>query len=84
MYFNTFPLKSSVDAAFSIVPAVSGTMKWGTRWSDDHKDALTFWPSSNLRVNTKYTVTIDTRAKDLHGTRMKEPYTFTFVTLPEL
>ena len=83
MCFNTYMVKSSVASAFSITPGVSGTVAWGTRHNDNVKNALTFWPSTNLRVNTKYTVTIGTQAQDLHGTHLGEPYSFTFITRPE-
>jgi hypothetical protein len=83
MWFNTFMVKSSVTSAFSITPSVSGSIAWGTKYSDDVKNALTFWPSTNLSVNTKYTVTIGTQASDLHGTHLGTPYTFTFITRPE-
>ena len=84
LWFNTFMVKSSVGSAFSSSPAMSGYLKWGTEHSSDVKNALTFWPSSYLRVNTKYTVTLGTQAEDLHGTGLKAPYSFTFITRPEL
>ncbi|MFB0516172.1 MAG: Ig-like domain-containing protein [Candidatus Neomarinimicrobiota bacterium] len=84
MWFNTFMVKSSVESAFSIKPSVSGSLRWGTEHNSDVKNALTFWPSSNLRVNTQYTVTLGTQASDLHGTSLKAPYSFTFITRPEL
>ena len=83
MWFNTFMVKSSVASAFSITPGVAGTVAWGTQYNDDVKNALTFWPATNLKVNTKYTVTIGTQAQDLHGTHLKEHYSFTFITRPE-
>ncbi|UCH09601.1 MAG: Ig-like domain-containing protein [Fidelibacterota bacterium] len=83
MWFNTFMVKSSVASAFSITPGVAGTIAWGTQYNDDVKNALTFWPSTNLKVNTKYTVTIGTQAQDLHGTHLGTPYSFTFITRPE-
>ncbi|MFC1543122.1 Ig-like domain-containing protein [Candidatus Neomarinimicrobiota bacterium] len=84
IYFNTYMIKSSVESAFSISPAVSGYWRWGTEHSTDNKNALTFWPSSNLRTNTQYTVTLGTSASDLHGTSLGEAYSFTFITVPEL
>ncbi|MCH7575710.1 MAG: Ig-like domain-containing protein [Candidatus Marinimicrobia bacterium] len=83
MWFNTFMVKSTVVSAFAISPVVSGSIRWGTAYSPDVKNALTFWPLSNLQINTKYTVTIDTQASDLHGTGLTEPYSFTFITRPE-
>lgn len=84
IYFNTYMIKSSVESAFSISPAVSGYWTWGTQYSTSNKNALTFWPSSNLRTNTQYNVTLGTSASDLHGTSLEEPYSFTFITVPEL
>ncbi|UCH62674.1 MAG: Ig-like domain-containing protein [Fidelibacterota bacterium] len=84
LWFNTFMLKSSVESALSFSPGVPGYLRWGTEHHSDEKDALTFWPSSDLQVNTRYTVTLGTQAKDYHGTSLKEPYSFTFVTRPEL
>jgi hypothetical protein len=84
MYFNTYILKSSVESAFQITPPIPGTFKWGTRSSNsDDKTAITFIPSANLRINTKYTVTIGTQAKDMFGSHIKQPYTFAFITRPE-
>jgi hypothetical protein len=84
IYFNTYMIKSSVESAFSISPAVSGYWTWGTEHSTSNKNALTFWPSSNLRTNTQYNVTLGTSASDLHGTSLEESYSFTFITVPEL
>jgi len=84
LYFNTYMMKSSVESAFSISPAVSGYWTWGTQYSTSNKNALTFWPSSNLRTNTQYIVTLGTSASDLHGTSLEESYSFTFITVPEL
>lgn len=84
MWFNTFVIKSSVEAAFSISPTVAGNLRWGTEYSSTVKEAITFWPSSALSMNTKYTITVNTSARDLHGTNIAEPFSFTFITLPEL
>lgn len=84
VYFNTYMVKSSVVSAFSISPAVSGYWTWGTEHSTRNKNALTFWPSPNLRTNTQYNVTLGTSASDLHGASLEEPYIFTFITVPEL
>jgi hypothetical protein len=40
----------------------------------------TFIPSSDLAVNTSYTATITTGAKDVAGTPMASPYTWIFTT----
>jgi hypothetical protein len=87
MYFNTYILKSSVESvesAFQITPEIPGTFKWGTRsYNSDDKTAITFIPSTNFKINTKYTVTIGTEAKDMFGSHIKQPYTFAFITRPE-
>ena len=83
IYFNTYMVLSSIKNAFTIEPHIGGTLKRGTKYYDDPKNAITFIPSSNYLANTKYTVTINTTANDLHLTNLKEEYTFSFVTEPE-
>jgi hypothetical protein len=82
IYFNTYMVLSSIKNAFTIEPNIGGTFKRGTKYSNDDepKNAITFIPSSNYLANTKYTVTINTTANDLHLTNLKEEYTFSFVT----
>jgi len=82
IYFNTYMTLSSMRNAFTINPTIAGTIKRGTRYSDydEPKNAITFIPSSSYQVNTKYTITIQTSALDLHGNNLKEAYTFCFVT----
>jgi hypothetical protein len=82
--FNTYMVLSSVRAAFNIDPEVSGDFIRGYRYGENRpKDVITLRPHSELRPNTKYTVTIGTEAYDLHGTNLQEEYTFAFVTEPE-
>ena len=83
MYFNTYMLRSTVQEAFNISPAISGTFKYGTENYDDDKTAITFLPNSAYQKNTKYTITINTTAKDLHNTPIGEAYEFSFITMPE-
>ncbi len=83
--FNTYMILSSVKDAFSIIPGMSGTF---IRGYDEYnngqpKDVITFIPSNLYTSNTKYTVTLSTSAYDLHGTHLKEAYSFAFVTEPE-
>jgi len=82
MWFNTYMIKSSVENAFSISPHVSGSFSWGSYYSNE-KTAITFTPHSTLSANTKYTITVDNTAKDLYGDNLKEPYSFSFITMPE-
>lgn len=77
--FNTYMIKSSVQNAFSITPQVSGYIDWYY----NSKTSLEFVPSQNFTYNTKYTVTIDTQAKDLFGAHLPESYTFSFIIRPE-
>ena len=84
MQFNTFMILSSVQNAFSITPQTSGKFIRGYETSNGRpRNVVTFIPSGRLAPNTKYTVTVDTRAVDLHGTNLKEDYSFSFVTEPE-
>jgi len=78
-YFNTYMQKSSVQSALKIMPQIAGTLDW----YNDSKTIMKFTPSQNFQYNTKYTVEIDTQAKDIFGTSMKEPYTFSFIIRPE-
>lgn len=67
--------KATVDAAFSISPAVAGTALW------DGTDTLrTFQPSAPLAPSTQYTVTVGVGARDRAGNALAAPFTFTFTT----
>jgi hypothetical protein len=83
MRFNTYMIKSTVENAFSISPHVTGNFIWGTRYGSSSKTVISFIPAQTLKPNTKYTVTIDSTAQDLYGSKLKEPYTFAFITRPE-
>jgi len=83
MYFNTYMVRSSVQNLFRIEPAISGNLQWGTSHSTNDKTALTFFPYGSFQPNTKYTVTIDPGVEDLFGSKMKEGYSFSFITRPE-
>lgn len=77
--FNTYMVKSSVQNALTIEPWIPGSLEW----YNDSKTMMRFYPSQSFQPNTKYTVTIGTQARDLFGTYMKEPYTFSFITRPD-
>lgn len=77
--FNTYMQKSTVQGAFKISPSISGAFDW----YNDSKTRLVFNPDQGLQHNTKYTITIGTEAKDLYGTSLEEPYSFSFITRPE-
>lgn len=83
IWFNTYMLRSTIQSAFSITPAISGTIQYGTRYSTSDKTAITFFPGSNYQKNTKYTIKINTQAKDLYNTSLGEDYEFSFITMPE-
>ena len=51
----------SVDSAFSIQPAVSGSISW----NDSHTQLV--FPSDSLEFKTHYTITITAQAKDQYG-----------------
>ena len=77
--FNTYIVKSSVQNALNVSPAITGTLNW----YKDSKTVMEFSPSQSLQTNTKYTVTIGTEARDIFGSTMKEPYSFSFITRPD-
>ncbi|MEW5797364.1 MAG: Ig-like domain-containing protein [Bacteroidota bacterium] len=77
--FNTPMDAASTAAAFSIIPAVTGTKSW-----NNDNTVLTFDPSSNLAWNTLYTVTVDSSAKNVSLKKSLGgiPYSFSFTTEP--
>jgi hypothetical protein len=79
LVFNTYMVKSFVQSAFNITPAISGSLYW----DNDSKTTMEFIHGGLFQPNTKYTVTIGTEAKDIFGSHMKEPYVFSFITRPD-
>ena len=77
--FNTYMVKSSVQSAINISPEIPGTLDW----YKDSKTIMVFNPSQSMKPSTKYTVTIGTQARDIFGSTMKEPYSFSFITRPD-
>lgn len=65
--------QASADGAFSSSPAI--ICAWS--WSGVNQ---TCTPGSLLKLNTKYTITIASTAKDLAGNYMKSAYTYSFTT----
>ena len=65
--------KALVEAAFSILPAVSGEFTW-------HANTLVFSPSTSPEADTTYTVNISKTSKDLSGNVLATPYTWDFST----
>jgi hypothetical protein len=78
--FNNYITLSSGRTAFSITPAASGTFSYGGYYPYEQINQLKFTPTSELKSNTKYTITISTAVTDMHGKKMKQPYSFSFVT----
>ncbi len=80
--FNNYVMLSSAKTAFSISPAVSGTITFGGYSPYETLNEIKFSPISPLQPNTKYTVTISGDIKDMFGVAMKAPFSFSFVTRP--
>ncbi len=80
--FNNFVKLSSALSAISISPTVNGSISFGGYSPYEQLNQIKFTPYSSMQANTKYTVTISTVLTDMYGNRMKEPYTFSFVTRP--
>ena len=80
--FNNYVTLSSARIAISISPAVGGSFNYGGYYPYEQLDQIVFTPASSLNANTKYTVTISTDITDMFGNKMKEPYSFSFVTRP--
>jgi hypothetical protein len=80
--FNSYVVFSSVQSAFSIVPATSGNLAYGGYYPYETLNQVVFTPNGSYLPNTKYTVTILAGVNDMHGVPMKTTYTFSFVTRP--
>jgi hypothetical protein len=68
---------TSVESAFTITPAVTGTFSWSG-------NTMTFTPTSDLAYETEYDITIATGAKDLMGNTLELAYNWQFTTEIEL
>jgi len=80
--FNNYVTLSTAQASFSISPAVGGSITYGGSYPYEQMNQIKFTPYTPLQPNTKYTVTIGTTISDMHGSRMKSPYSFSFVSRP--
>jgi hypothetical protein len=76
--FSEVMNETSVSNAISISPSVLFTLDW----SLDHL-SLILTPLSNLANATKYTVRINTTAKDLAGNTLLNDLVFSFTTGPD-
>ncbi len=65
--------QASVEASFSVVPAVAGAFSWSG-------STVVFTPFSALSESMTYTVTIGVGAEDIAGTALAAPYAFSFTT----
>jgi ice-binding like protein/Big-like domain-containing protein len=63
------------SATFTVTPGVTGTVT-----HDVSNKIFTFSPSNNLTLNTVYTATITTGAKDPFGNALASNYVWTFTT----
>lgn len=73
--FNWDMDTEATAAAFSIEPAVEGTVTW-----EDLNYRLVFTPAKAYETNTEYTVTIGTGATHAGGMTMEQPVQFKFRT----
>ncbi len=80
--FNNYIPLSVAQSAFSISPAVAGSLAYAGYAPYTDPSQIVFVPSGSFQTNTKYTVTISTTAADMYGVRMRNPYVFSFVTRP--
>jgi uncharacterized protein YdeI (BOF family) len=79
--FNTDMDMESVDSAFKMVDSEQKAIRGAFVWGDPTQ--VEFYPDSALAFDEKYTFTIDTKAKDLHGKALSNSYTFWFRTSPD-
>lgn len=73
--FSNIMDRTSVESAFSITPYTKGSVIW-----DDSDLSFVFKPDSLLKAATKYTVTINSSAKNIWGKNLFTDYTSVFVT----
>ena len=71
--FNDDMNQTLTEAAFTILPAITGTFNWGS-------PVLTFTPDDDLLYSTTYTVTIGVGATDKAGNTLAVEYTWDFIT----
>ena len=68
--------QDSVRAAFSISPAVAGTLSW-----KGESTSLVFTPATFFASGTEYTITVAATAADLAGYALASSYSWSFTTL---
>ena len=75
--FSTSMDVGVTPGAISSVPTITGSFTF-----DGTMKIVTWVPDSNLKLGTKYTITISTQARSFSGINMKFPYVFSFTTIP--
>lgn len=71
--FSKSMQKATAESAFSIQPAVEGTISWSG-------NVLTFTPVSGYNISTDYTVQVNMGAKSLWNIPLQSALSFTFTT----
>ena len=75
LQFNWDMDQASTESAFSISPAVDGSLKW-----EDTNYRLVFTPTDAYKANSLYTVTLKKSAQHAGGTCMDADFSFKFAT----
>ncbi|MCK4384773.1 MAG: Ig-like domain-containing protein [candidate division Zixibacteria bacterium] len=78
--FNTDMDMESANSAFKMVDSEQKEVSGGFVW--EYPTQMEFYPDSVLAFDETYTVTIDTKAKDMHGKALSNSYNFWFKTRP--
>ncbi|RZN32829.1 MAG: hypothetical protein EF813_11580, partial [Methanosarcinales archaeon] len=71
--FSEAMTQTSVEGAFSISPAVNGSLGWAD-------DTMTFTPDADLEYDTTYSITVGTGAEGLAGNALAADYVWDFTT----
>ncbi|MBL1214565.1 MAG: hypothetical protein HND52_14510 [Ignavibacteriae bacterium] len=79
LYFNS-KIDASIFNHFTISPAING--EWSIHEYYDDSTRIYFSSDVILNFDTEYTITLAGSAKDAAGFLIKEPYQFTFKTVP--
>jgi len=81
-YFDQIMDHASVEAAFSIEPAVKGRFSWRNAENEQEEpaSAVRFIPDDYLDRSTTYTFTIGTGAQSADGVPLAEPFTLELKT----
>jgi hypothetical protein len=81
--FNNYvTLSSAQPPSISIAPSIAGSFSYGGSYPYETQNQIVFTPAGSYQPNTKYSVTVGTKVKDMYGFPMKTAYTFSFVTRP--